>query len=405
MIFTLEALKAKKGDSLLLHLGTEDQPILFVIDGGPAGVYRRSLRPRLDAIRDKRAPGGQLEIPLMMVSHIDDDHIKGILDLTDKQRERREERKELEFRVATLWHNSFDDVIGGNAEALFGTASAEVAAAEAGVADGALPSLRHVSQPSSLLLSSVPQGRNLRNNAGLLGIQPNLPFGKLVVAEGNGAQVQPPLAEGLETWVLGPSRKRVAELQEKWDKELERRGLGQPAEVSAAAYLDGSVYNLASIVVLLRAEGREMLLTGDARGDDILAGAREAGLLDADGRRHVALLKLPHHGSDRNVETDFFRAITADHYVVSGDGSHGNPELATFEMLFAARRGDERSFTLHLTYPPEEYRAYHGTEYPVAELRELFQREREKGQRFDVVTPGADELSVKIDLADPYTGP
>ena len=45
-----------------------------------------------------------------------------------------------------------------------------------------------------------------------------------------------------------------------------------------------------------------MLLTGDARGDDVLAGLREAGLL----RRsplHVDVLKLPHHGSDRNVET------------------------------------------------------------------------------------------------------
>ena len=35
MIFTLEALEAKHGDSLLLHYGTKKSPQLIVIDGGP----------------------------------------------------------------------------------------------------------------------------------------------------------------------------------------------------------------------------------------------------------------------------------------------------------------------------------------------------------------------------------
>ena len=169
-----------------------------------------------------------------------------------------------------------------------------------------------------------------------------------------------------------------------------------------AAYLDRSVFNLASIVVSLRAQNREMLLTGDARGDDILDGLAAAGLLDTDGKRHVDLLKLPHHGSDRNVSTDFFRRVTADHYLISGDGGHGNPELATFEMLFEARRGDDRDFALYLTYAPEEFRAYQGKEYPVAELRELFAEARRTGQRFDVITPTEQALSLRIDLLDKF---
>jgi hypothetical protein len=32
---------------------------------------------------------------------------------------------------------------------------------------------------------------------------------------------------------------------------------------------------------------------------------------------HFDLLKLPHHGSNSNVEEDSFRRITADSYVVS----------------------------------------------------------------------------------------
>src|SRR5262245_6880943 len=79
--FKLEALEAKAGDSLLLHLGTDEKPILVLIDGGPGGVYSGSLRPRLEELRKARAPGNSLLIDMVMVSHIDDDHINGILQL------------------------------------------------------------------------------------------------------------------------------------------------------------------------------------------------------------------------------------------------------------------------------------------------------------------------------------
>jgi hypothetical protein len=64
---------------------------------------------------------------------------------------------------------------------------------------------------------------------------------------------------------------------------------------------------------------------------------------------HVDLLKVPHHGSANNVAPTFFERITADHYVFSGNGEHGNPERETLEMLLAARRG--KPFVLHFTYP------------------------------------------------------
>ena len=36
---------------------------------------------------------------------------------------------------------------------------------------------------------------------------------------------------------------------------------------------------------------------------------------------HVDVLKMPHHGSDRNMDRAFLERITADHYVFSGNGS------------------------------------------------------------------------------------
>ena len=67
------------------------------------------------------------------------------------------------------------------------------------------------------------------------------------------------------------------------------------AQVAAVA-ADSSVPNLSSIALLVELGGRSILLTGDARADQVLEGMGEAGVLDAAGRRHVSILKMPHHG-------------------------------------------------------------------------------------------------------------
>ncbi len=77
MILSVEALQAGKGDCLILHFGTPDRPRFIVIDGGPAGTYEDFLRPRLKEIHSvwQRQDDGKLDIEMIMVSHIDDDHI------------------------------------------------------------------------------------------------------------------------------------------------------------------------------------------------------------------------------------------------------------------------------------------------------------------------------------------
>ena len=83
-----------------------------------------------------------------------------------------------------------------------------------------------------------------------------------------------------------------------------------------------------------------------------------------DGTCHVDLFKLPHHGSDHNVSTEFFRQVTADHYVVSGNGEHGNPEIATLQMLSEARGQDE--FTLYITNEEPRLSEFSGKRKPRA---------------------------------------
>jgi beta-lactamase superfamily II metal-dependent hydrolase len=106
------------------------------------------------------------------------------------------------------------------------------------------------------------------------------------------------------------------------------------------------VYNLSSIVVLAEQARKRMLLTGDALGRDILDGLENTELLKR-GVIDVDVLKLPHHGSDRNVDTDFFRRVRADHYVISANGKHGNPDTPTLDMILEAR--GSRKITLWFT--------------------------------------------------------
>src|SRR5262249_49789448 len=147
-----------------------------------------------------------------------------------------------------------------------------------------------------------------------------------------GKKSKPLTIDGLEITVVGPEKGQLDALQKDWDKKIKPllKKKGKPAEV--AEYLDNSVYNLSSIVVYVRNGGKSILLTGDGRGDFTLDGLKNAGVLK-NTPLHVDILKMPHHGSNRDVDSDYFEKITADHYVISADGTYDNPDVETLELL------------------------------------------------------------------------
>lgn len=348
MFFTLDVRRARKGDCLILHYGSKTEPGLMLIDGGPSDVYQPFLKPRLAEIRKARklAANETLPVDLLMVSHIDDDHIKGVLELTKELIETQGPRP---LKINGLWHNTFDDIIGNNPDKLKAAVTAQFGpaslASEPEEVEGLDPDAAKV-------LASVSQGFRLRDDSRALKLRINPQFkGKLVIAKKNGKQID--LGKGLKFTVVGPMNDEVLALQQAHDEFLEKQQK-KKSEASLAAFTDKSVPNLSSLVVLAEVGKKRILLTGDARGDKILEGLELVGLLKKDGksRIHVDVLKCPHHGSDRNVDPIFFRRITADHYVFSGNGQHGNPDRETFEMLLA-ERGDEK-YTVHLTYPIAE---------------------------------------------------
>lgn len=351
MFFSLDVRRARKGDCLVLHYGSKTNPGLGLIDGGPSQVYGPHLRPRLEQIRKSRklGPNDPLPVDFMMVSHIDDDHINGILELTKELLEAKATKKPLPFKIQSVWHNTFDDIIGNNPKELTAAVTAQFGAASLSGepdTDGLDPDVARV-------LASVSQGFRLRDDLRGLKLRINPEFeGKLVIAKKKAKTID--MGKGLKFTVVGPMHDEIAALQKDHDTFLKKKEKAGTASV-LAAFTDSSVANLSSVVVLAEVGKKRMLLTGDARGDKVLEGLELVGLLKNDGKStmHVDVFKGPHHGSDRNADPILFRRVTADHYVFSGNGEHGNPERETLQMLLD-ERGDEDDYTIHLTYPVDE---------------------------------------------------
>lgn len=338
---TLKAVKAKYGDALIL---TADGATVL-IDGGPPGVYNRYLSKHLAQMDD----GGfePPEIDLMMVSHIDSDHIAGILDLTGDMVEAQEDDVKPPAKIHRAWLNSFSDTLVRNGlETKPSSAASAASVADAFDEDDDFTT--EVDSHTKMVLASVSQGRNLRRNLKTLSVPINAMFANRMAIAG----AADPWEKGdLKITVIGPTQKEVDRLKNRWAKDLKKILKKEADKKAAAESMDNSVFNLSSIVCIAEAGGKSILLTGDARGDTMLKWLEDRG-----GPFQFDVFKLPHHGSDRNMKPEVFEKVKAKHYLVSGDGKHGNPEPKLFEMLFQAR-GDE-DYTIHMTYSPEDLKTH-----------------------------------------------
>ncbi len=112
MRLTIDTLQANDGDCLLLHYARTGAPTLrILVDGGSHGIYRQVLRRRIDHLRH----GGTLDLRMALVSHVDLDHITGVLDLFRDMERVQDDGGDAFCRVRTLWHNAFEKVHAGPA--------------------------------------------------------------------------------------------------------------------------------------------------------------------------------------------------------------------------------------------------------------------------------------------------
>lgn len=361
----LTVFQSDKGDCLLLT-GAGGERVL--VDGGMAPAYSTHVAPALGALA---AQGKTLD--LVYVSHIDQDHISGVLQLMDDLVAWRVH----DFQIANgnpthkapkaprppdvkaIWNNAFHDQVGKNA----GAVESMLAASAAVLSGSEDDALQEVAQRNQDLANSIPEALQLsrRVAAGQLGIPLNAPWdGKLAMVRDGAGAID---VGGLSFFVLAPFEADLKKLRTDWNKWLsanqevvetirrkaleDQELLGNEvvrlvARLTAEAKVLGNRKkvtppNLASLMLLAEEQGKTVLLTGDGHRDDILKGLQHHGKLDAQGRLHVNVLKVQHHGSENNIDEAFCRAITADDYVFCGNGAHLNPDLDVVEVLVKAR--------------------------------------------------------------------
>lgn len=379
-VFSLIGLQAAHGDCLLIAAGPPQKPSLFLIDGGPAGIFDKSLEPALQDFKSKFSPAGPVQLKLCMVSHIDDDHINGILKFA---RTLGPEGPE-DFKVFDFWFNSFDEHLGNMPSQLSGRLSS--------LASGQTPDplLGQVADSTRAVLASVTQGRNLRSRLLALGARVNAGGGKLLMSGSPVVNYPVSAQQSVDVQVMLPNKDRLKALYDKWETALG----GGASLAELAANLDDSVQNLSSIVALVSSGEQRMLITGDARGDDILAALEDANLLE-DEEFFVDVLKVQHHGSNRNIDEEFLATVRARHIVISGNGEHHNPDLEVLEMIADAY--EDQEVTCYLTYG--ESSRLEPKDSHLETLEELAASRPEFIAK--IVTPTGEERGVQIDLGAP----
>lgn len=369
----LTVFQADKGDCLLIT-GQDGKHILA--DGGMRGSYQDYVRPAMGELS-----AADEMIDLVYLSHIDRDHIGGVLQLMDDAVDWRVYDYQTSlgnssFRkpkfprppyMKTIWHNNFKDQVQDNSGAIENqlAANSRLLNMNTLLTGDKKMALAEMAENYSQLTYSVKEGLELSQRVGKnqLGIPVNPQFnGGLIYADEAPASIS---IGGMSLYVIGPFKEDLEKLRQEWNDWL-KANQDIVAEVRAEAKQDAedlpmmdegqwvlssmltlaaqlgdrnkvTTPNLASVMLLVEEAGKTVLMTGDGHWEDILKGLERQHKLESQNRLHVDVLKVQHHGSEHNIHEDFCKAVTADHYIFCGNGAHENPNLDVLQMMIDTR--------------------------------------------------------------------
>ena len=325
----LHVIQAEYGDCFVLESKLGKDSFNALIDGGPYQTFEKHIKPTLQKLPLNR------KLDLIVLSHIDNDHIIGLLDLLeDIKTEREKGHKEL-IKIGKLWHNSFADIFQSDVElkTLFKhTFLSEILKPKEQAKE-------KKSIVASLIMKGFQQGTDLTQLAKSLKIKINPGFKKLIFINETAISIRP---KNITFQILGPTKKNLDKLKEEWKDWLAKKRPIIESEIGILQILDKSVPNLASIVFLTEIGNRKILFTGDGIGEDILKVLSQNRMLDSNGKLHVDILKVPHHGSDRNVSIKFFDTVHASYYIISANGRDDNPSLNTLKWIIQVGENNKK---------------------------------------------------------------
>lgn len=333
----LHIIQARYGDCFLLEYGDEASPAYMLIDGGPRRTYEEHLKPALLEILK-----GHTVIDDVVISHVDNDHIVGVLDLLTELQKQQNIGEQPYLTIGQLWFNSFSSTIG--------TKDIEKRMGKINQVAG-LNGVRM--QSMSIAVNGIKEGYRVMQRTDQL----KIPVNKDAANGFYLAVKDSPVIKraNLEITVAGPTLANLQKLQvewEEWVRQNEQAIAAGKYTKDVAAAMDRSVPNLSSIVLYIKADGKTLLLTGDCRSDHLQQGLIETGL-SPDGKLHVDIFKVPHHGSMRNTTKQFYEEVTADTYIISADGTYDNPDDEVLYWIVEAAKAAGRKIKIVLTNETE----------------------------------------------------
>lgn len=307
-MFRIHMLPAFNGDCLWVEFGKTAEPKLMLIDGGTTGTWP-ALKAKLLAERKRR--GGKLHIELLVVTHVDADHIGGSLKLLGQL-------GPLGITFGDVWFNGYLHLDNQRAPA-----------------------------PSDVL--GGKQGEQLSVLIDDARLNWNQAFDRRAVTVPDaGALPQFDIA-GMTLTLLSPTFEKLQLLKPVWEAEVRKAGLvpGAAYEVveaktdsdilgdkSVEALADTpfkgdtSEANGSAIAFLAQYEGKQVFFGADAHADVVHASLKR-GPLKSRSDIELAAFKVSHHGSKANTDVVLVKAMPAEHYLVSSNGDqfeHPDPE-------------------------------------------------------------------------------
>ncbi|MEM6344279.1 MAG: MBL fold metallo-hydrolase [Bacteroidota bacterium] len=349
----LEILPANNGDTLVLGFQAADQAVHQIwIDGGLVKSYTNHHQAYLKRLHQA---GGKIDI--MMVTHIDQDHIGGILAFANDASMPSEIVDKFWFNSGTIISQHFD-----------------------GKAD----------KTRSLPLPEI--GENSRS------IKQGINF-ESFLQESNRWHDKPIMLGqvhrlgGARLTILTPNQHSLERLNKKWQAELGgERAAGErdyKIELSELAARkpkeDSSIANESSIAFLFEHGGVKILFLGDAHSSDVANALQSFGYSKFNKLR-VDAVKLSHHGSKASNTYELLDLIISPRYIISTDGSrHGLPNKeALARIIMHPDRKKEQAISFIFNFDNDT-------------LRGVFTQEEMDTHNFNCVFPEPNQQGVALD--------
>ncbi|NRS50616.1 hypothetical protein HP401_21630 [Brevibacillus sp. HB2.2] len=339
---------------MIITLIDNDHKKHILIDGGVFETYHNQLKERLKIMADRHE-----EISLLVVTHIDQDHIEGVIEVLKDQLHLDKQKR---LRINEVWHNSFRHLHFSKVD---NTGVIEKTILKGIIA--AAKNKRCVNYKCENNEISARQGSTLAALLKAGGYSWNSSFNGNAI---NYDYLRTVKFEGFKIRLLSPDTQKLMRLSKVWEKELNKKKFGfkisddvlfedafefsmfmqnesndlnqnQPIAKNAIRIeelinedeiLDTSPTNGSSIAFILEYAGRKLLFLGDSH-PEIVADHLEK-LKEEHYELRFDLVKISHHGSKKNTNDRLLSLIDSFQYLISTDGKkHNHPDLVTLSKL------------------------------------------------------------------------